>query len=181
MRIFWNEAGTISRIALACAFISALVNVATLFGAGSHGPLAASFVMHLVTMALFFVAFIRTGYHHTLYAKRGLSGPPLPGFGTVKPLVVPIALALGYLLFNFSSLGSYGEGYPELTGDQYFWVRHGVAERPMALAEVVKHQALELRMFSSAWIFFLLMTAGWDDVVLKRIAALKNHQRGLPN
>lgn len=181
MRIFWREAGAISRIALVCAFISTLVNLTTFLGWGSHGPLAASFIMHLVAMALFFLVFIKTGYHHVLYSKRGLSGDALPGFGAVRPLVVPSMLAFGYLLFNFiSSLVSYGEGYPELTGDQYFWVRHGIAEHPMALSEVIKHQVLELRMFSSAWIFFLLMTAGWDDIVSKRIAALKCQQRGGP-
>jgi len=173
MRTFWNKAGFISRIALVCAGISALVNAATFLGVGAHGPMAAFFLMHLVAMALFFVALIRTGYHHSLYFKRGTGVGPLPGFETVEPLFLPVVFALGYLLLNFSSASSYGEGYPELTGDQYSWVRGGVVMRSMELAEVTKHEALELRLFSSAWIFFLLVVAGWDDIVRKRIATLK--------
>ena len=170
IRDFWRGAGRLSRAALICAALSALLNVASYAGvtmASAGGSLA---VVHLAIMALGFVLFARIWHHHSLAWRQPAvrpDRPPVPA-----RLGWAAAASLVYLLVLFTWLfAAYGEGAPEVRDGREVWVAAGVVVRKIAPGTIARFEAHTLRLFSAAWLFFGLLIALSAHTVDARLRA----------
>lgn len=98
------------------------------------------------------------------------AGAPIP-----RSLEVLTCAAFAvWLLLLFVSFATYGEGGPELRGEQYVWVPDGTDVRTLTVAEHGAFQAGVLRVFAATWLAFSLMTAWAGHVVDTRIRRLRD-------
>lgn len=146
---FWKEAGGVARTALACAGLSILINISTYFGVGLDGPMSAALILHVITIGLGFIAQIRMFAHHSLYSTRAIEPETLLVSDKQKHL--PGIMTAKPLII------------PAILALAYLLIT----------ARTDGSSAGDpLRMFSSAWIFFLIVIAAEDEVIRKRIEAL---------
>ena len=122
-----------TRTALVCALIAAALNVASFVGPTSLVPSSLLVIMHAAVLLLFVTFFVRAGYERMRSAWRRdpeKTDDPLP-----RPLVWLAVAALVYFLgVLIGTAVVYGEG-------------------------VTTPDAVSLRIFSAAWLFFLLLIA----------------------
>ena len=158
IREFWDATFGMPRVALVCAAVASVLNLASYAGLNMSGVGGGFALIHVVVMALGFVLIARLIQHHFLAVRAAGVQPdttPLP-----RRLIWGTVAAGGYLLMLFVTLlAIYGEGYPELRGGREVWIGPGSPPRSLAPGSIAAFEARGLRLFSAAWIFFALLIA----------------------
>jgi len=136
---------------------------------GLGGPLV---MLHLATMALMAILFVRTAVHHRLgFRARGVrpARPPLP------PALIWLACgALAYFLLVFLlPFATHGEGWAELRDGREVWVTRDSVVRALPAGSVAAFDSALLRAFSAGWLFFGLLVALASHIVEARILAYR--------
>jgi hypothetical protein len=172
IREFWRRTYTLPRAALACATISAALNVSSYAGLGIDWAGGALSVVHLAVMALGLALFVRSGYERTLSVLRRraqVDVDPMP-----RRLIWSTVASFGYLVALLIGIAVvYGEGFAEVRDGREVWVVGSSVVRTLPEGSVDAHHARSLRIFSASWIFFGLFIALMAHRVEDRIRALR--------
>jgi hypothetical protein len=175
IREFWMRTHTLPRAALACAAISAALNVSSYAGLRMNWAGGVLSVVHLAVMALGLALFVRSGYERTLSVLRRrahVDGDPVPRgliWLTVASLAYLVALLIGIAVV-------YGEGFAEVRDGREVWVVGSSVVRTLPAGSVDAHHARSLRIFSASWVFFGLLVALLAHRVEDRIRALRRER-----
>ena len=174
LREFWETAPLRSRIALACAGVSALAWLASFAGVMRHAVVAGVVMvtMHLLIMALFLWNFARLWVHHRTWWKSratGVRGPRQP-----RVLLWAAALSAALLLMGFVLGFGRGEGAPAVRDGRDVWVNRGEVVRPLAPGERDTIEAEGLRLLAAAWMFFSLTIALTGRSIEHRIEEMRD-------
>ena len=172
IREFWQQAARLPRAALACAGLSAVVNVASYAGltmSWAGGSLA---VVHLVVMGLFLAMFVKVLEHNSLAWRNPGTHPARVSLPS--RLRWAAAASLLYTIALFAWLGStYSEGAPELRDGVEVWVAADSSVTALAPGATAAFEARTLRLFSAAWMFFALTAALVSCGVEARVRAYR--------
>jgi hypothetical protein len=158
IRDFWRSASPAPRAAMVCATAAAVLNVSSYAGVGMRWAGGSFALLHLAIMALGFFLFARIAVHHRLAWRAGGWRPPATPLP--RQLVWAAVASLGYMLvLFFGRLAAYGEGNPEVRDGREVWVAGDSVVRALAPGAVARFDAVALRGFSAAWLFFGLLIA----------------------
>ena len=176
MREFWHRTFLLPRIALACASVAVVLNLASYVGLQIRALGASFAVIHVVLMALAAVLMVRAVNHRWLALQNSGNSPtrvPIP-----QALIWATALSFIYfLLLFFGMFAHYGEGGAEVRGGQEVWVVRDRVTGILAEGSVARFEARSLRVFSSAWLFLGLLIAVIGHRIEDRIRAYHNIAR----
>jgi hypothetical protein len=172
MREFWRRTFLLPRIALACAGVAVVLNLASYAGLQMRGLGASFALIHVVLIALALVLMVRAVYHRWLALQNSGNVPtrvPIP-----PALIWATILSFIYfLLLFFGMFAHYGEGGAEVRGAQEVWVVRDRVTGILAPGSVARFEARSLRVFSAAWLFLGLLIAVVGHRIEDRIRAYR--------
>lgn len=173
---FWRRTFLLPRIALACAGIAVVLNLASYAGLQMRGFGASFALIHVTLMALIIVLIVRGVYHRWLDLQNSGDKPirvPIP-----PVLIWATVLSFIYLLLLFFGMfAHYGEGGAEVRGAQEVWVMRDQVTEILAPGSVARFEAQMLRVFSAAWLFLGLFIAIVGHRIEDRIRAYRTIAR----
>ena len=176
MQEFWHRTFLLPRIALACAGVTVVLNLASYVGLQMRGLGVSFALIHVVLMALAFVLMVRAVYHRWLALQNSGNNPtrvPIP------PVLIwaTVLSFIYFLLLFFGMFAHYGEGGAEVRGAQEVWVVRDRVTGILAPGSVAHFEARSLRVFSAAWLFLGLLIAVVGHRIEDRIRAYRTIAR----
>ena len=145
------------RASLATAAATAAIHGATFVGLTSLGVGGLLYVFHVIVMALFGAVFVRI-YRHSFTSARRTQAEDTPRTPPSWLVAVSIVATIYGVALVLSIGTQLGEGYPRAVPGGWAWMNGDAVIRAMTEADYRHFFALELRTFSSWWLFFSLIT-----------------------